>query len=662
MASAGPAWQVWATWQALATWLLLAFAIIVFAIRFASPILDSDLFWQMAYARQMLERGTLVLDHTAFSWTPTSNAMVYCAWLAQFALYGLWTAFGINSLFALVYAALALNAWLLWRYARRRGLALSPFVVWVLLLVTLASGGVASAKPELFSVVFTHVLLWSYFQAKHADQASERGAVFYLALLPVTLLVWVNTHGGFILAAPVLAAIVVGELINRWQSNAAALSVRNLRWLLAACGLCAMATLATPYGPEYPRQLIADYLLNAGARPDVAWNNAYQSIFSTGAWQGYSVHLLVVMLATLAVLIWPAWRERQARRMRPDFVPLLLVLCTLPLYLLYLRSMYVFVAVFGYVAVWLATPGPGAVAVTTGIPQNSARAAQVGCGLLVVALGTFAIVDSVRRPYDRHGWLGFGVSTLNPVEETAYLERAGFRGRLYNSFETGGYLLWKLQPKVKVLVDARSFPYLSWFNDQYRWVSGDFFDAFLGKYPGADVALIDYAKGPLLRNFARSPHWQAVFIGPGAAVFVRRESEAARRLLPETSVALATLRNAAGALALFDFARFAGDYRAAWVVVDQLQSTLALQARGPQLAAQTAAAIDYRRAHRAARSGYFTEAFDILNTALHGKVISEQEKTTLALLRALSTGQVELEAGKAARLETWLQSLLAPLE
>ena len=64
----------------------------------------------------------------------------------------------------------------------------------------------------------------------------------------------------------------------------------------------------------------------------------------------------------------------------------------------------------------------------------------------------------------------------------------------------------------------------------------------------------------------------------------------------------------------------------------------------------------------AARSGYFTEAFDILNQALHGKVISEREKTTLGLLRALSTGQVGPEAGNAARLEVWLQSLLAPLE
>ena len=69
-----------------------------------------------------------------------------------------------------------------------------------------------------------------------------------------------------------------------------------------------------------------------------------------------------------------------------------------------------------------------------------------------------------------------------------------------------------------------------------------------------------------------------------------------------------------------------------------------------------------RRLARIFHRNKAAEAFDILNQALHGKVISEQEKTTLALLRALSTGQVEIEAGTTARLKAWLQSLLARLE
>ncbi|MDO9315557.1 MAG: hypothetical protein Q7T97_13540 [Burkholderiaceae bacterium] len=667
--------------EGLAGWLLIVIAASAVAVRFASPILDSDLFWQMAYARQMIEHGTLVLDHTTFSWTPSSNATVYCAWIAELTLHGLWNAFGPPGMFALCYAAALLIVWLMWRHARGMGMKLSPMLVMVVLIVVLASAGVIHAKPELFSVVFTHMVLWACFRAKWADRQGDHRAVRYLALLPATMLVWVNTHGGFILLAPVLAAVLAGELINRQASPGIAMSSRCLRWLLAACVLCALATLATPYGVEYPVQLFMDYVWNAGSRPDVAWNNAYRSPFAEGRGQVEAVIALLLMFGTLIALCVRAWRRRASWRKRVDFVPVLLVLGTLPLYLLYLRSTYVFVAVFGYVAIWLASPAQALV--TDRDPKSDAPSAHATekvyghrtrrrahshpyaqglCALLVFALAAHTLLDRTTRPPDRHDWLGFGISTLNPVEEAEFLERSHFRGPLYNTFETGGYLLWKLNDGVKVMVDARSFPYLSWFDDQYRFVSGEDFDGFLRKYPGPDVALIDYAKGPLLRNFARSPEWGVVFIGPSAAVFVRKGSDAATRLQPERSVAVATLRNAAGAIDLFDFARFAGDYRSAWSIVDQFESTLGAQGRSAELHSLTAAAIDYRRAHQAAGRGQYAQAFDLLNFALEGKVISEQEMTTLALMRGLSRRQTMVQPEVAARLEEGLLPLLGPLD
>jgi hypothetical protein len=74
---------------------LLAAAIAgTIAVRFAEPIHDGDLFWHMAYARQMLERGTLHLDHAAFSWMPEASDVIYCSWLSQLAFYALWGAPG----------------------------------------------------------------------------------------------------------------------------------------------------------------------------------------------------------------------------------------------------------------------------------------------------------------------------------------------------------------------------------------------------------------------------------------------------------------------------------------------------------------------------------------------------------------------------------------
>ena len=71
------------------------------------------------------------------------------------------------------------------------------------------------------------------------------------------------------------------------------------------------------------------------------------------------------------------------------------------------------------------------------------------------------------------------------------------------------------------MTDARSFPYLSWFDEQYHFTVGEDVEAFTEKYV-ADVAVIDLMKVDLARWFARAPDWQLTFYGPTAAVFVRR--------------------------------------------------------------------------------------------------------------------------------------------
>lgn len=660
-------------WLMVLLTLLFAVAGVTLALRFVAPIADSDPFWHMAYARQMLERGTLVLDHSAFSWTPASTATVYCAWIAEFALLGAWKLAGLAGLMAVPFLAAVIIVGLLWQFARREGVAASPFTVFVLLLVMLASSGVITAKPEVFSVVFTHVTLWLYFEIRRADREEGHPLRFVVAL-PVLVLIWVNSHGGFILATPLFAAFVVGELINARAAPKLALSPTTRRALVAACIACVLVTVITPYGLEYPRQLLTDYVWHRGARPDVAWNSAHRSLLDVTAGDNHLVQALTLMLGTLTVL-W--WHRFLTRRMRVDAVLLLLVLGTLPLYLLYLRTTYMFVAVFGYVAVYLATPvtrsttsptsptSPTLPTLTTVARSRASRQtfkvwlAQGACSLLVVAMSAQSISDARYRPGDRHGWFGFGISTINPVEENAYLERAGFRGNLYNTFETGGYLLWMRHPDIEVMVDARSFPYLSWFDDHFQFASGESFDAFLNKYPGADVALVDYAKGPLLRNFVRSNQWHMVFAGQSAVIFARHGSAAARVLPAQRSAALQQLRNASGALAIFDFMRFAGDERMADDVARQLQTSLAWQLRDADMLHQAEAAADYVRGLDAARVGQYLQAFNLLNGALNRKVISTREEATLVVLHALADRYTVLSEDQRGVLQTQLSTLVA---
>ena len=681
---------------ALACLLLLA----LIAIRFAEPIKDGDLFWHMAYARQMLERHTLVPDPTIYSWTPVSAAMIYCAWLSELVLYGLWWLGGEGAMFVLRYAAAAAIVALLWHHAARFRHAWRAWTPLLILLVVLASAPVMPAKPELFSIVFTHLLLWLFAGARHADRCAlgqdntkggagepeaggleatgrgngdsdggsgaqsramgridgrgkgfPRGAGYWLWAVPALMLVWVNSHGGFILAGPLMAAMLVGDLANRRYAPSLAFGAPARRTLWLAWIAAAAVTLFTPYGWSYPQQLLADYVFGATARPDVDWNNAHQGLFSAGGW---ALHLPEYGALMFGVLAWFAWRARRAGR-PVDAVSVLLVLVALPLFVVYLRSSYLLPAVFGYVALAMLPRPANTGDATASSVSSAAPIAMVATVALAAALVARAGWEARCRP-EGFSWWGFGIGHINPVEEAEWLDGHRLGERLYNIFDSGGYLLWRLHPVYRVMVDSRSYPYLGWFEDQYRFTMGQSFDSFLRRYP-ADVAVIDLAKAPAWRNFLRSPEWRPAFVGATAAVFVRTGDMRAEGIGYRAAAGLESIRNADAALRVFDFVVDAGDWVTAWRLADRLQGPLACQVPPRVLAAIE----DHRVAYRLAQDGRYREAAERLGRALARKHPGERDQALLLMLQAMTVVD-DPGPTRAMQIRAGLASLLAQRE
>jgi hypothetical protein len=544
---------------------------LIVAVQYAEPIQDGDLFWHMAYARQMLARGTLVLDHAAFSWTPASNAMIYCAWLSELALYWLWEHVGPWSLFALRYAVLFGIVGLAARYAWLAGAGRTILTPLLLILLILASRTGTAIKPELFSMLLLSAVLFVYFRAKLARVLGrEPSASFYL--VPLLVLIWVNAHGGFVLIAPFLAASAAGEAMNALVSPALAFSRRGLKHLAAAWALCGVAVTLTPYGWRYPVQLFDDYVLGQTARPDVAWNSAHRAVLDATSLPLHLAEYSVLFGALLVTLLIVLYKTR-GRGARVDCAVVLVNVAYLALYFPQLRTTYFWPAAVTYSAFYLIRAAHHRSRDDVDRWLNALPTGQaivsVAIGLLLF-IGARAVYEARYKPLER-SWLGFGIGNVNPVAEAEFLAAAGLGPRIYNIFDSGGYLLWRLDPAYKVMVDQRSFPYLSWFDDQYRFSIGESFEEFLRKYP-ADVALIDLAKADCVRNFVRAPDWQLAYYGPTAAVFVKRDvgvPEAARRVAPDR---FQVLRSPSTTVQLFEFATFIGDGGTARAVLAEMQT------------------------------------------------------------------------------------------
>ena len=598
-------------WSAI---LLLGFV----ALRFAEPIGDGDLFWQMQYGSQMLANGTLRTDHSLYSWMPASNTVIYCAWTGELLFLGLWKAFGMAGIFAARYAAILTVTGLLVLHARRCGMLVRP-VTWLVIMITLLGSVVATLpKPEMLSLVLWNALMFCWFGALRSSNRLP-----WIYALPAIMLIWVNTHGGFLLAAPFLAINMVAGFFLFPRREALHLAI--------ATGLCAIATVVNPYGIHYPMQLLA-FVLGGEAHPDFARNNAFQPTWGPAGMYFHLPELLAWMALGMLAVLWHRSRERWALAV--------LFAAYVPLYLMYVRSTFLLPAIFAYAVIYLARG-----------EQRAHVSLTVLAALVFLFLGGRALYQAAEYPTPG-SWMGFGISDLQPVNEAEFLAQHHFGPRIYNTYNAGGYLLWRLFPRDRVMVDARSFPYTGWYDEVVQFTRANDsaqFRAFLTRHP-ANVALVDFQDDMSWRFFLATPGWRPAYYGPSAAVFV----PANMALGPvQAAPALARLRNGNTATKVFYFAIAVGDYQTAWRVLEQMQGPL----RGQVAKYDLQFARNYRKGYLALRAHDYQSAWSDLNRAFEHRSISGQDNTLLMLLQARL--RVDPASVQAATLEAGLDHLTA---
>ena len=264
-----------------------------------------------------------------------------------------------------------------------------------------------------------------------------------------------------------------------------------------------------------------------------------------------------------------------------------------------------------------------------------------------------SIVNTLIDP-SLGSWTGFGISYVNPVPEAEFLAASKLGPRLINLFDNGAYLLWRLWPRYLVMTDQRSFPYLSWFDEQYQFSKGENFDAFLAAHP-ADVAVIDLERKPVWREFQHAKGWKLAYYGPTAAVFVPDSvapGQLASDVVPER---FAQLKNPDVAFLVFRFACAVADYPTAWKAEEQLRTRLRFQA-DPEALRITR---EYRTAHEALREHDYAQARRLFHSAVPGLPWSDRDQLIDIFLKNLEHCDPKAPGGDAGVYEAALSKLAA---
>ena len=483
---------------------------------------DAGIGWHIRTGQQILT--THSIPHVdPFSSTMGGNPGPARQWFAWEWLYDLFVGqleamLGLNGVVWLTAAVIAVVFAAMFRLLVLSGVNLLVAVILVL-LATGASTIHFLARPHVLSWLFALAWFWILDSSEYECVRDDRPAAAQspnqrqLWLLPLLMLVWVNVHGGFLLGFVLLAIYWLGA-VWEWLRTSRdrledllhrAATRRRATHLIYIGLLSAAASLANPYGWKLHEHVYA-YLSNRFLMDHI---EEFQSPNFHGVAQKCFLLLLLIALATLAArgrhlrlsqvltVLFAVYAGLDASRNIP-VSSVLLVMIIAPL--LTLKSLD-----------W----------------PILRRMAAVETGLhghvwaIVAVVATFCVAANGGRVGSRPLMDAHFDPQRMPVAAVDELQELSVAGPILSPDFWGGYLIYRLYPATRVVVDDRHDFYGDEFFKSYlKFVHGEpGWQDFLAKHDAGCIVVPSNAT--LATLLPLTDRWRAIYADPVATIFVR---------------------------------------------------------------------------------------------------------------------------------------------
>ena len=397
----------------------------------ARNVTDPDVWWH-------LRTGEYIAAHKnvprtdPFSYTRAGQPWVAHEWLTEVFLHQIYRIAGWGGLIVIFAAILSATFFLLYL---RCGPA--PYVAGLSTLVAAwATAPVWGVRPQVLSLLLTS--LWLLLLER-----SERNSKLLWWTIPLTLL-WVNLHAGFAVGLALSALFLAGEWVERAFRSFSPEQDRHFR---TSALILLLDFLLVPVNPNglrlfsYPIETIRSTTMQQYIKEWASPNFHFAEYWP----------FLFLLLSLLAA---SSWSQRQ---IRPR--DLLLLLVSLYAGLCSIRMIPLFVLI----AVPLLSKRLGNWPKSTPNHADQTAAQSFIHGTIILAMVTFVGVHTTRvlqrqsQAEEEHF----------PARAVAFLQAHPAASPLFNSYDWGGYLIWKLYPSTRVFIDGRADLYDNQLLDQF---------------------------------------------------------------------------------------------------------------------------------------------------------------------------------------------------
>ncbi len=452
-----------------------------------------------------------VLTTNFYSYTLPEQPFVNHHWLSGVLFYLIFQAGGFSGLSAFYVLLGMATLWLFWDVARRESNIYWASLAALLLLPLLAAR--AEVRPEMITYFFTGVVfyvlsLWRKGKIKN----------FWLASLPVVMLLWVNFHIGFVFGFLCLGAFGLEQLINyvRRKPNG---FIPLLFW----SAISTVAALINPFGYKlliYPFQIFKNYGYL------IVENQSIRFLENLGfvAGQHFLLYKLVVGLLLFGLLLVAIKNIKKV-----DIVLLILVLVSGVLAYVGIRNFPSF-AFFALPALAYLGHCLWPEKFTQAWPKLH-LAYRLGGLVLAAAVVLIIVVPQVQTLQGLGQKFGWGL--LPGAQASAqFFIKQNIQGPMFNNYDIGGYVIHNLYPQTKPFTDNRPEAYtVDFFEQVYKAPQTDEakWQALDGQYNFNAIFFSYRDYTPWAQQFllarVKDPAWAPVYVDSYNIIFVKKNLE-----------------------------------------------------------------------------------------------------------------------------------------
>lgn len=406
--------------HSIAVILMYVIAVVVI-LKSTSLNFDADLWWHLRTGEWIINNKSVPV-RDPFSFSGTREWLAY-SWVYEILIYFMHRLLGLR---AFVLYTLAMWMMIIWSLYSLLRFILQRTAISAVLTVLgfFAMGSFLTPRSLLFSILLFICELNILYRARS-------GNLRMLLFLPPLFVIWANTHIQFVYGLPVFFAALIESAFNylRFKSQSQGSHKQLLRWLTSAFVISLFCTCITPYHIK-----IYAYLLEIFSQPVF-----YKYISEL---QSLSFRNLMSWL-TLFIALSAAFFC--GRRKELDLFPALSFGVAILVSFRSSRDAWLVVLI-------------GLAIIASGLysheKKESSSPIQVFvpvCIILLLSILWPAIGASEHSLEERF-------AKEYPVAAAQFVEEKGYVGPLYNDFNWGGYLLWRL-PGIPVSMDGRGYPY-----------------------------------------------------------------------------------------------------------------------------------------------------------------------------------------------------------